>query len=83
MVWVVETGMPRRGREEQRDRAAGLGAEAADGFSLVIFMPIVFTMRQPPNSVPRPIAAWQREHDPQRDMAVGAVECPAAMSSTR
>ena len=22
--------------------------------------PIVFTMRQPPNRVPRPMAAWQR-----------------------
>ena len=29
------------------------------GFSLVIFCPIVFTIRQPPNSVPSAIAAWQ------------------------
>ena len=29
MVCVVETGMPSAGGQEQRDRAAGLGAEAA------------------------------------------------------
>ena len=34
MVCVVETGMPKRGRQEQRDRAAGLGAEAADRLQL-------------------------------------------------
>ena len=28
------------------------------GFSLVMRIPIVRTMRQPPVSVPRPIAAW-------------------------
>ena len=29
------------------------------GVSRVIFEPIVLTMRQPPNSVPSAIAAWQ------------------------
>ena len=29
------------------------------GVSRVILEPMVFTMRQPPNSVPSPIAAWQ------------------------
>src|SRR4029450_7089033 len=29
------------------------------GVSLVIFDPMVLTMRQPPTSVPSPIAAWQ------------------------
>ena len=28
------------------------------GWSLVIFVPIVLTMRQPPNIVPSAIAAW-------------------------
>ena len=60
MVWVVETGIAEGGREEERDRAAGLGAEARrPAASLVIRMPIVRTMRHPPESVPRPIAAWQ------------------------
>ena len=38
------------------------------GDSRVIFEPIVWTMRQPPDSVPSAIAAWQDEHDPQRDV---------------
>jgi hypothetical protein len=28
------------------------------GWSFVIFVPIVFTMRQPPNIVPSAMAAW-------------------------
>ena len=29
------------------------------GWSLVILVPMVFTMRQPPNIVPSAMAAWQ------------------------
>ena len=34
------------------------------GWSLVILLPMVFTMRQPPNSVPSAIAAWQMQDRP-------------------
>ncbi len=60
MVCVVETGMPpsvaadeRRWRRRSRRRIRPVG------LSLVIFMPIVLTIRQPPKRVPRAIAAWQ------------------------
>ena len=44
-------------RGEERDRAGGLGGEPADRLSLVIFEPIVWMIRQPPDSVPSAIAA--------------------------
>src|SRR5579875_3382803 len=56
MVWVVETGMP---RALARPRAVALAVSAQKpptGLSLVMREPMVWTMRQPPESVPRPIA---------------------------
>ena len=40
-------------------------------------MPIVRTMRHPPDSVPSPIAAWQSEHDPERDCRLRALRSTA------
>src|SRR5437762_10205982 len=51
MVWVVDTGMP---REVARKRVIAPAVSAQNppkGCSLVIFVPIVFTIRQPPNIV--------------------------------
>ena len=59
MVWVVETGMPSQVAREQGHRAAGLGAETLHRISWVIREPMVWTMRQPPNSVPSASIAWQ------------------------
>ena len=56
MVCVVETGMP---KEEARNRVIAPLVSAQNpptGLSLVIFWPMVLTIRQPPNSVPRAIA---------------------------
>ena len=59
IVWVVETGMP--------DKVAPIRVSAPEvsaqkppkGCSLVILLPIVFTIRQPPNIVPNAIAACE------------------------
>src|SRR6185436_7555034 len=56
MVWVVETGVP-VSVTYARVRAAPVSAQNPPiGFSLVIFDPIVCTMRHPPESVPSAIA---------------------------
>src|SRR5262245_58372867 len=59
MVWVVETGMPSAVAPNSVAAPAVSAQQPPTGSSLVIFMPIVLTMRQPPLRVPRPIAAWQ------------------------
>ena len=41
-------------------------AKPPTGASFVIFVPIVRTIRQPPESVPRPMATMGSEHDPER-----------------
>src|SRR5450830_1055687 len=59
MVWVVDTGTP---KPVAMNSVAAPLAEAQNpltGFNLVMRMPMVLTMRQPPNIVPSPIAAWQ------------------------
>src|SRR5215510_7047832 len=56
IVWVVETGMPKC---EARKIALAPPVSAQNpptGLSLVIFDPMVFTIRQPPDIVPMPIA---------------------------
>jgi hypothetical protein len=47
------------GGQEQGDRSARLGAEALLRRQPVIFEPMVWTMRQPPISVPSAMAVWQ------------------------
>ena len=51
------------------------------GLSLVRPMPIVLTMRQPPNSVPRPIAAWHARMTHSRHVRRSAHQVPLAISS--
>ena len=58
MVWVVDTGMPAADVKNSVAAAADSAATPPTGWSRVIFEPIVFTMRQPPVSVPRPMAVW-------------------------
>ena len=57
MVWVVLTGMPAALGDEEVMAAPDSAQNPPKGSSLVIFEPMVFTIRQPPNSVPRPMAA--------------------------
>ena len=56
MVWVVETGMPSAVARKSVIAPPVSAQKPCTGFSFVIFWPIVFTMRQPPKNVPRPIA---------------------------
>ena len=58
MTWVVLTGMPRWVDKKMLEAAALSAQKPSIGFSLVIFCPIVFTIRQPPVSVPIAMAAW-------------------------
>src|SRR5471030_1904454 len=56
MVWVVETGTP-KWLAISRVKAPPVSAQKPPtGLSLVIFWPMVLTMRQPPNKVPAEIA---------------------------
>ena len=57
IVCVVLTGTPSALAEEQRDGAGVSAAKPPNGCSLVILLPIVWTMRQPPDSVPSAMAA--------------------------
>ena len=59
MVCVVETGMPSSVAANSMIEPPVSAQKPCIGVSRVIFDPIVFTMRQPPASVPSPIAAWQ------------------------
>lgn len=53
IVWVVLTGIPAIDAPIMEQAAAASALKPPMGRSLVIFVPIVFTMRQPPNIVPR------------------------------
>src|SRR2546422_6057638 len=56
MVWVVETGMPAWAVKNRVKAAASSALIPATGLSLVIREPMVWTIRHPPNRVPRPMA---------------------------
>src|SRR6266508_2120415 len=56
MVWVVETGMPRKVARYSEVAAAVSAEKPPIGLSAVIFCPRVLTIRQPPDSVPSAIA---------------------------
>src|SRR3954471_23922322 len=56
IVWVVDTGTPPNVASPSEIAADVSDAIPPTGCSFVIFEPIVCTIRQPPNSVPRPIA---------------------------
>ena len=58
MVCVVLTGMPAIAVPSKVIAPAVSAQKPPTGRSLVIRIPIVFTMRQPPAIVPRPSAAW-------------------------
>ena len=57
MVCVVETGMPKLVTPNKVKAPAVSAQKPPTGLSLVIFDPIVLTIRQPPESVPKPMAA--------------------------
>ncbi len=57
MVCVVETGIPQTDAAMTVAAAPVSAQKPENGFSFVMRLPIVRTIRQPPVSVPRPIAA--------------------------
>src|SRR5216683_4849937 len=57
IVCVVDTGMPASVAPNKVTAPAVSAQKPPTGRSLVIFEPIVWTMRQPPESVPKAIAA--------------------------
>src|SRR4026207_911571 len=59
MVWVVDTGTPNEGARRSGAAPAVSAQKPWTGFKRVILEPIVRTMRQPPTSVPKPMAIWQ------------------------
>ena len=56
MVWVVETGMPKYWVKNKVSAPAVSALTPSSGVILVIREPIVLTIRQPPDMVPRAIA---------------------------
>ena len=59
MVWVVDTGTPSQVAMNNVAAPPVSAQNPCIGVSLVIRKPMVRTIRQPPISVPRAIAAWQ------------------------
>ena len=56
MVWVVETGIPKVVAKNKVIAPPVYAQNPPTGFNLVIFMPMVLTIRHPPNKVPKLIA---------------------------
>jgi hypothetical protein len=56
MVWVVDTGTPSAVARNKVIAPPVSAQKPPTGLSLVMRWPMVLTMRQPPNSVPRPMA---------------------------
>ena len=59
MVCVVETGTPSEVARNSEMAPLVSAQNPPTGASLVMRIPMVRTIRHPPESVPRPIAAWQ------------------------
>ena len=58
IVWVVETGIPKWAAPNSVTAPAASAAKPHIGCKRVMRDPMVWTMRQPPDKVPRPMAAW-------------------------
>ena len=56
IVCVVDTGIPPQVAKNRVKAPPDSAEKPPTGFNLVIFMPMVFTILQPPNAVPRLIA---------------------------
>src|SRR5579883_1532507 len=55
MVCVVETGIPKNVAKNKVNALALSAQNPETGFNLVIFIPMVLTIRQPPKKVPNAI----------------------------
>ena len=68
IVCVVETGIPESVAPTSVIAPEVSAQKPPNGCSFVIFVPIVFTIRQPPNIVPRRDRRVARQDDPERDV---------------
>src|SRR5437016_6257017 len=72
MVWVVETGIP---LDDTKNRATAAEVSAdtpPTGCRRVILEPMVWTIRMPPERVPRAMAVWAHSTTHRGTPAVGA-----------
>src|SRR4051794_34804516 len=56
IVWVVDTGIPKNVAPKSVNEPAVSAQNPCTGCSLTIFVPIVLTIRQPPDNVPKAMA---------------------------
>jgi len=56
MVWVVDTGIPNAVATNKVTAPPLFAQKPRAWLSLVMRLPMVFTIRQPPNMVPSPMA---------------------------
>src|SRR4051812_47927725 len=82
MVWVVDTGMPDAEAKNRVLAAADSAASPPTGCSRVMREPIVFTMRQPPVSVPSAMAVWA-PRTTHSGTPAAAGRCPVVISTAR
>src|SRR5678810_1296507 len=83
IVCVVETGMPSAVARKSVIAPPVSAQKPPTGFSLVIFCPIVLTMRQPPKFVPWRIALSQDQISQVGGIDALAVAYPQAINSTQ
>ena len=83
MVWVVETGMPSPVARNSVIAPPVSAQKPCIGVSRVIFDPMVWTMRQPPNSVPSAMAAWQDSTTQSGTWKSRRHACPANRAARR
>src|SRR5436309_2064305 len=81
MVWVVDTGTPRKVAANSVAAPPVSAQNPCMGVSLVIRKPMVRTMRQPPIKVPSAIAAWHASTT-QNGTDNCSPRCPCEYSST-
>ena len=77
IVCVVLTGTPRCVAVKSEIAPAVSAAKPPTGCSLVIFDPIVWMMRQPPDSVPERDRGVRRQDDPERNRMPSELEIAA------
>src|SRR3954452_2528183 len=79
---VADKGMPAAEAKNKVLAAADSAANPPTGCNRVIFDPMVFTMRHPPESVPRPIAV-SAASTTQSGTSAPAGRCLVAISTAR
>ena len=82
IVCVVLTGIPKAVAMNSVIEPAVSAQTPSNGFSLVIFCPMVFTILQPPNKVPNAMAPLQLKTI-HKAMGVSLVACAVTINATQ